>query len=124
MYEINSELKALADKVIKAHEELSHLDDEDLNIVFLSTDKSKASKGRIVYADTEKLNDKHAALTGCQFVITFYDDSKKLDENRLEILMYHELLHVGWDGGKCFIIPHDCEDFKSIINKYGVDWVN
>lgn len=123
MYEIDDSLKTLADKVIKAHEELAHLDDEELRIVFMRTDKAKSSKGRTVYADTEKLNDKHAALTGAQFVITFYADSEQLDERRLEILMYHELRHVGWDCGSCFMIPHDCEDFRDIINEYGADWI-
>lgn len=122
MYEIDDSLKALAEKVILSHEDLAHLNDDELNIIFLRTDKTKKSRGLITYADTEKLNDKHAALTGAQFVITFYADSERFDEKRLEILMYHELHHVGWDKGKCSIIPHDCEDFKSIINEFGTDW--
>jgi hypothetical protein len=45
----------------------------------------------------------------------------------MEILLYHELLHVGIkeDGEGEYIYsvnPHEIEDFKTIINQYGMDW--
>lgn len=122
MYTIDENLLDLGKKVINENPEFEMLRDGEVNIMFLRCDKPKGNKNRITYADCEKLNDKHATLAGCQFVITFYADSERMDEKQLEILMFHELLHVGWDGEKAFIVPHDCEDFKCIIEKYGTDW--
>jgi hypothetical protein len=49
-----------------------------------------------------------------------------MTERQLEILMYHELLHVGMteDGEdvKYIVNPHDVEEFRTIIDKYGIDW--
>lgn len=50
-----------------------------------------------------------------------------MTEKQLEILLFHELLHIGIepadDGGENYsIIPHDMEDFKIVIDKYGTDW--
>ena len=58
------------------------------------------------------------------FIITFYADSAGIGEEYLKILMRHELMHIGYDGEKRYIVPHDCEDFKAIIRDYGVDWIN
>ena len=41
----------------------------------------------------------------------------------MKVLMIHELKHIGFEPGKPFtIIPHDVEDFKEIIETYGMDW--
>jgi len=50
-----------------------------------------------------------------------------MDGRQLSILMEHELLHIGVEErqGKeprYFIRPHDYEDFKQIIDKYGTEW--
>ena len=116
-------LKQLADKVIATNEQFAHL--KDCKICFLESDKSKKSSGKIVYADTEKVSPKWKAISDFDFVITFYDDSLdgKISQSAMEILMIHELKHVGFDGGKCSIIPHDVADFKEIINAHGFDWI-
>jgi hypothetical protein len=46
-----------------------------------------------------------------------------MDEHQLEILMEHELRHIGVaDSGELVIEPHDIEDFRAIIDNYGLDW--
>jgi hypothetical protein len=46
-----------------------------------------------------------------------------MDEHQLEILMEHELRHIGiTDNGDLVIEPHDIEDFRAIIDDYGLDW--
>lgn len=40
----------------------------------------------------------------------------------MEALIYHELLHIGIDGEKYSVIPHDLEDFKAVIDRYGAHW--
>ena len=48
-------------------------------------------------------------------------------EDQMRILLFHELLHIGIefteDGQEKYSIkPHDYEDFKIIIDRYGTDW--
>ncbi|MBR2528824.1 MAG: hypothetical protein IKE58_10195 [Blautia sp.] len=44
----------------------------------------------------------------------------------VHILLYHELLHVGVNersGEMVYVVnPHDVEDFRTIIDRYGIDW--
>lgn len=44
----------------------------------------------------------------------------------MRILILHELLHVGIDvdGNEesYRIIPHDIEDFRLVLERYGLDW--
>ena len=125
-YEINNELRALADKVMSEYSDVSHLKDHASNIQYLNCDlkKGKGDGSILVYADTQKVTEKYKTLTGFDFVITFYTpNTEGLDDKQMEILMWHELKHVGYlDDGSCRIIPHDLEDFKAVIDRYGVDW--
>lgn len=122
------ELKELADHVIASTKELHHLE-MGVKIAYLWCDSAKHNNGNIVYADTEKITDKHKQLSGYDFVITFYErNCKPLDNRRMAILMEHELLHVGVeysDEGiiKKYIRPHDIGDFEQILTKYGLHWV-
>jgi hypothetical protein len=48
-------------------------------------------------------------------------------EEQLRILIFHELLHIkiGYDKNNTEVYgtkPHDLEDFKEIINRFGTDW--
>lgn len=123
-YKKDNDLAELGKKVIESHPELEAL--QYCRIGYLYADKEKNVKNKTVYADTEKLSDKMKALVPLDFVITFYEPScRNLTPDRMEILMYHELRHVGYDAtdGTCSILPHDLEDFKDIVDKYGTDWI-
>lgn len=121
-YEISGDLETLGKEVINAFPEFKSI--RSLNIKYLLSDKSKKNGNKVVYADCTKVNDKNKAVSGVDFIITFYADSSGIGKDRMKILMRHELMHVGYDGEKCFIVPHDCEDFKAIIRDYGVDWID
>ena len=129
MYWVESDLERLGEKVIAKYPELNILGDTDCRIAYQYCDKAKRSNGCEVYADTILVNDKLKQFINIDFLITFYmGNTEALDEDRMEILMYHELCHVGYDPGKegadrFRIIPHDVEDFKAVINKWGIDWV-
>ena len=86
---------------------------------------SKTHNGKTKYADTEKVNEMFKTLMPYDFVITFYQDAAELDDKIKEILMYHELKHVGFDPDnlRYYIIPHDIEDFVDVLKKYGYDWI-
>lgn len=126
MFEISDELRVLSEKVIAGNANLAHLGDLSCRIAYLYCDKEKKRSGKSVYADTEKLSDKVKAIAGYDFIITFYRPTcAGLKPEKMEILMYHELKHVGFEPGGTFrIIPHDVEDFVDIIKKYGTDWTD
>lgn len=126
MFEISTELSELASSVIEKHQELKTLSDSNCRIAYQYSDKTKTSNGKTVYADTTKVSDKVKSIANVDFIITFYKPScVGLNEEKKEILMLHELRHVGYDPatGKCRIVPHDVEDFEEIIKDYGMKWI-
>lgn len=120
MYLQEPSLDELAGQVIA--EKFPDLDGA-VRIKCLRCTQPKKTNGKTVYADCQKLSEKTQALTGLDFVITFYDDAKEITPEAAWILMEHELRHVGWDGEKKSIVPHDVEDFRDIIDAYGIDWL-
>jgi len=125
MFEISTELKELASKVIASRKGLDGPASPECRIAYLYSDQAKKSSGKKVFADTEKLSDKVKALVPYDFVITFYQpNTAPLTPEKMEILMYHELRHIGFaPDGKCSIVPHDVEDFSDILEDYGMKWV-
>lgn len=115
----DSRLSDLAEEVIKEMK----LPLNGCVMDFVWCDKPKKKNHVLVFADTHKVPDKFKALCHIDFLIIFYEpNAGQMTDEQLKILMYHELLHVGYDDGVCSIIPHDIEDFEVIIQKYGLHW--
>lgn len=124
MFEISTELKALADKVIAKYSRFKPIIDSGCRIAYQYADKEKKSGDRTVYADTTKVSDKLKAIAPYDFLITFYKPScAMLSEEKMETLMRHELDHVGVEDGKFRIVPHDVEDFEEILKEQGMNWI-
>ena len=124
MFYASELLRDIAQEVIDENENLSHLKGILPGIAFQYSTEAKKNGKKVIYADTEKVKDKYKALLPYYFIITFYEPNvSELDDELLHVLMYHELRHVGWDGERCSIIPHDIEDFKDIIDKFGTSWI-
>lgn len=113
--------------LIKKIPELSWIKDYKVKIAYLeSTEKKKHNRG-VVYADCRKVDLWMQVFCKYDFVITVYvDNCMGLTENQMQIVMWHELLHVGLDGGTLnpiyIVNPHDIEDFRSITDRFGTDW--
>lgn len=124
-YTSSERIAAIASKVISSNDGLRHLEDPRCRIAYQMSDQAKKSGNKIVYADTERVKDKYKAFMPYDFVITFYwPNCENLTNDKLEKLMYHELLHVGFAGeGSYSIIPHDIEDFRDVVDKWGIDWI-
>lgn len=124
-YKPSERLSRMAASLIGDNENLKHLDDPRCRIAYQTSDRAKKSGNKIIYADTERVKGKYKALMPYDFVITFYwPNCENLTEEKLEKLMYHELRHVGFDGdGKFTIIQHDVEDFREVIDRWGIDWI-
>lgn len=125
MFTISDDLRKIADKVISERKDLAGPAMPECRIAYLYSDQEKKSSGRKVYADTEKVGDKAKTLMPFDFIITFYQPNcAALPPEKMELLMYHELRHVGFDlDGKCRIIPHDVEDFSDILEEHGMRWI-
>lgn len=99
-------------------------------IAWLASTKAKKSKSKIIFAECKKFDkEKLTWLTEQEydFTITVYEPNCQdfyFDDRKYAILLEHELMHVGYDpdSGECSIIQHDAEEFKRIIEKYGIDW--
>ena len=120
---INEDYQKIANELIATRPELEDIKNSDVTIICLASDQEKKSNGKLIFGQTEKIADKYKWGIPCDFTITIFDPNVAYwTEEQMKILMLHELLHVGVDGDRLYIRPHDLEDFKSIIAEYGVDW--
>lgn len=129
MYCISDEYASLAEDVINSIEELMWIKETDVRIAFLSSDFEKKTGGgrKLVLADCKKVEDIYKPLCPYDFIITVYEPNcEELDDEQMKILMWHELKHVGVDEKdgelKYVVVPHDVEEFRSIIDAVGLDW--
>jgi predicted metallopeptidase len=120
--EPSMQLKHLGNKIINHFAELSFIKEWNIKIGYVISQEKKSGK-RIVYADCRKVQEVFRAYLPFDFIITFYEQNTGiLNENQLKILMLHELKHIGMGERGLMIVPHDIEDFSSILSKYGLDW--
>ena len=126
--EISEKYAKIAHELIGEEEELSDLYMSTASIVYLSSQHKKVADGKKVFALCEKVPDRYKWGIPADFTITVFEPNiEGFTDDQLRVLIYHELLHVGIkfnnDGTETYSIkPHDLEDFKLIINKFGTDW--
>ena len=125
---INEEYSKIGMELIKSEQLLDDIRQSEATIIYLSSDKEKKSKGKTVFAECEKINSKYKWAIPCDFTITVYEPNViALTEDQIRILIFHELLHVGIeymnDGSEKYSVkPHDVEEFRAIIDRFGIDW--
>lgn len=122
--EVADDLKELAESVIDEHpNELGFIRDMGIEVGYVRSYIRKVKDGCCIYADTEKTKHKYLAYLPFDFVITYYEPNvAMLNDEQKRILMWHELRHIGV-GEKGFkVMPHEIEDFFTIIEKHGVHW--
>ena len=97
-------------------------------IDFRFCDKAKKKGSYTVNGDCYKVPDRLKDDTPFDFIITFYEPNTiGMTTDQLELLMYHELLHVDYKlDANGDPVPkfrqHDIEDFRSIVSEHGIDW--
>ena len=124
---INEEYACIGQELIDTDPCLKYILDSEVSIVYLSSDAEKMTGGKPVYGQCEKIPDKYRWAIPCDFTITVFEPNiERFTEQQLRILLLHELLHIGieQDGGEEVyrIVPHDFEDFRTIIDRYGLSW--
>ncbi|MDF9845186.1 MULTISPECIES: putative metallopeptidase [unclassified Paenibacillus] len=115
-------LKRLADQIIKRFPEFSIIREFNIKIGYVVSQERKRGE-KITYADCRKVQEVFRAYLPYDFIITFYErNTGMLNENQQKVLMLHELRHITIGEKGLKIRPHDIEDFKDILEPYGLDW--
>lgn len=126
--ELSPEWADIAYEVIQNEKSLVDIRNSHAIFSFLTSEQGKKAKGKKVCAECEKVPDKYKWSIPADFTITvFLPNVEGFSEEQKRILMFHELLHVGIafneDGSETYsVVPHDYEDFKEIIDRYGTNW--
>lgn len=125
---INDNYKSIAEKLIESEPELAYIKDSRVKIIYLESDlQKKNDKDKWVLGECEKVQAKNRWAIESDFTITLFKPNiMGMSEKQIEIVLFHELLHVGidWgDSGEVYHVKkHDLEDFKYIIDRFGTDW--
>ena len=118
----------MAQELINTAPELAYIKNSQVRIIYLVSNQAKKSGTKIVHGECEKIPAKYRWAIPADFSITlFAPNNEHMNDRQLEILLFHELLHVGIEpadnGEESYsIVPHDLEDFKVVIDKFGTDW--
>lgn len=126
--QINEHYAEIGMELIQNEDVLVDIANSQATIIFLSSEHKKVSSGKKILGQCEKVADKYKWGIPCDFTITVFEPNVEgLTEEQLRILIFHELLHVGIefnsDGTETYsVLPHDLEDFKYIIDRFGTDW--
>lgn len=124
----NKNYRAIGEKLIDEMKELFYIKESQVRIIYLESDQLKTSGRKVVHGECEKVPAKYKWAIPADFTITLYRNNNiGFTQEQMEILIFHELLHVGIerkiDGTEIYSNdPHDLEDFKLVIDKYGTDW--
>ncbi len=122
-WEPSESLQELGNKVLDKIAELSYIRDFDIKIGYVLSYERKVNKGKVVFADTRKVNGPYQAYLPFDILITFYEPNVSiLSENQQKIVMWHELRHIDIGPKGVTIRPHEVDDWKSILREYGIDW--
>ena len=125
--EHNKTYRLIGQKLIRTKEKFGDIAASGVKIAYLSSQEEKKKNGKIVFAECNKVNKNYRWCCHYDFFIVVYEPNIiDFNHKQLEILIEHELMHVGinFDGVEIsyYIVPHDVEEFWDIINTYGIDW--
>lgn len=125
---IREEYAEIAKEIIETEESLTDIANSKATIIYLGSDNPKTSKGKAVFGECERVQDKNKWAIPADYTITVFEPNVVgFSREQLRILLFHELLHIKIDfeedgSEKYSTKPHDYEDFKEIIDRFGTDW--
>lgn len=125
---LNERYAEIGAELIDSEQSLSYISDSEVTICYLSSPAKKTSNSKVVYGQCERVADKNKWAIPCDFTITVFEPNVEgFSDEQLKVLIFHELKHIGIekrDDGteKYSIVPHDLEDFREVIDRFGVDW--
>lgn len=121
------EYRLIARRLIQTLPEFDDLRDADVKIAYLSSQKEKTKNHKIIFAECCKVEEKYEWCCKYDFFIIVYEPNvTDFTNKQKEILIRHELHHVGIEytdnGIRFYVAPHDVEEFWEIIKEHGLDW--
>ena len=126
--QINEEYAKIGAELIESEDVLIDIRNSQATIIYLESDYAKTDKGRTVYGQCERVADKYKWGIPADFTITLFQPNiEDKSPEAIRRIIFHELLHVGIefkdDSTESYSIrPHDIEDFKLLIDRWGTDW--
>ena len=119
--------RTIAYKLLRTLDEFAELKESGVRIAYLTSDEPKKKDHKIIFAECCKVDKKYFWCCPYDFFIVVYEPHViDFTEKQLEILIRHELHHVGIDYSgeqiKFYIVPHDVEEFWDIIREHGLHW--
>lgn len=127
MIERSERYKKIGQRLIDTREEFKFIKEMGIRIAFLSSDEEKKSNRKTILADCTKISKRYEWCCKYDFMITVYEPNcLMLNKKQMEILIEHELHHVGVDFESAdlnfYVVPHDIEEFWDVINEHGLHW--
>jgi len=122
---ISDDYTEIGHELIETEPELNELKESGLTIIFLASEDEKKKAGKLIFGQCEKVSEKYKWGIPCDFTITVFEPNvEDFTDDQIRILLFHELLHIGFNenSGEPYVKPHDLEDFKVIIDRYGTHW--
>lgn len=124
--EQNEDYARIGMELIREEKSLNWILSTGVAVGFMSSNRAKVSKGRAIFGECDRVKDKYRAFIPYDFLITVYEPNViEFTPKQIRILLHHELLHCGVNSNAeptYKINPHDIEDFREIIDRYGLDW--
>ena len=112
-----------------AKDKFKSIVDLGISIGYVLSEKSKGTKDNKVLAECIPVRQDHTKqFNPHHYLIKIYEPNVKyMNDKQKRILMEHELMHIKArlnddDEIEAGTIAHDVQDFKDIIDKYGIDW--
>ena len=125
---INEEYAKIGSELINTEDVLIDIRNSQATIIYLESDYAKTDKGKAVLGQCERIQDKYKWGIPADFTITLFQPNiEGKSPEAIRRIIFHELLHVGIDfkddsTESYSIRPHDIEDFKYLIDKWGTNW--
>lgn len=114
---VPEEIVDLAGEIIEAY----HPDLTEAAIGFLFRSEAGDSLGREIWGQAQKVPAKLSPLLDLDFLIWIAKDIwYSLSNHQKRALIDHELCHCKVDGDKTSMRGHDVEEFREIIERYGL----
>ncbi len=95
-------------------------------ICYLFRTKARTRGPKVILGTASRMNSRLQALADYDFIIEIgYDEWKELNATQKQALLDHELCHCGGEENehtgemKWRILPHDLEEFRDIVKRYG-----
>lgn len=118
----------LGQALVDTEPSLARVRESHATIVYLASSAAKASRGRKVLGQCERVPDRWKWAVPADFCITVFEPNVAgMTDDQLSVLILHELLHVGVfenkDGDEVYrCVPHDLEDFREVVERFGMGW--